>query len=690
MMEPFETIDIQELPLSVPSIRRQVEDFLGSNGLRLGEVDLYLAALSEDGVILAGGGLQRDILECLAVSAEARSLGLSVPLISRLISVASERGYTNVKVFTKPENLSVFESLGFKLLAQAPKAILLENGRGVTDYCAYLRAHQAPGVIVMNANPFTLGHRYLVEQTDFSTRPSGLGRNDNNPATGLGRNDKFFVISSDAHRAESRNLVIIPVKEEASRFPYAERLAMIRSGAGDWADVVEGSDYQISAATFPTYFLKDLSDAAETQMRLDIDLFGRHIAPALSARVRFVGSEPVDPLTARYNALMKELLPSYGVDVVEIPRLMDAEGPVTATRVRALLDAGCFKAASALTPASTWPYLLADLAERALRLELDTPMKPGLVGPDSVGAHKDMDYDVMRKGIAAIRPFFPRMAMAATPEELRELGIDAEAAMLAATGGVNTHRGAIFALGLALNAALRSLPDTQNSLPIAQPSHPAQDRPAQIVDNERVMQNSLVQMYQGICSNQLKVNGLGGTLISHGSEAVKKYGVKGARELASEGYKALFEDWLPYYRNLQISPLASLGRNDKDTPCHFERSREICTLLRIMSTLDDTCVIHRVGYARATEVKGEAAALLKEIPGQAGNDVDSQAGNDVRSQAGNDGGSTGSPTVMADLIAHLQEMCARYAAEGISPGGAADMLALTIFIDSIFNQHFNF
>ena len=655
MMEPFDTIDIQELPLRVPSIRRQVEDFLGSNGLRLGEVDLYLAALSEDGAILAGGGLQRDILKCLAVSAEARSLGLSVPLISRLISVASERGYTNVKVFTKPENLSVFESLGFKLLAQAPKAILLENGRGLADYCQYLRAHHAPGVIVMNANPFTLGHRYLVEQTDFSTRPSGLGRND-----------KSFVISSDAHRAESRNLVIIPVKEEASRFPYAERLAMIRSGAGDWADVVEGSDYQISAATFPTYFLKDLSDAAETQMRLDIDLFGRHIAPALSARVRFVGSEPVDPLTARYNALMKELLPSYGVDVVEIPRLMDAEGPIMATRVRALLDAGCFKAASALTPASTWPYLLADLAERALRLELDTPMKPGLVGPDSVGAHKDMDYDVMRKGIAAIRPFFPRMAMAATPEELRELGIDAEAAMLAATGGVNTHRGAIFALGLALNAALRSLPDTQNSLPIAQPLHPAPDRPAQIVDNERVMQNSLVQMYRGICGNQLKVNGLGETQISHGSEAVKKYGVKGARELASEGYKALFEDWLPYYRNLQISPLASLGRNDK--------MKEICTLLRIMSTLDDTCVIHRVGYARATEVKGEAAALLKEIPGQ----------------AGNDGGSTGSPTVMADLIAHLQEMCARYAAEGISPGGAADMLALTIFIDSIFNQHFNF
>ena len=567
MMEPFETIDIQELPLSVPTIRRQVEDFLGSNGLRLGEVDLYLAVLSEEGAILAGGGLQRDILKCLAVSAEARSLGLSVPLISRLISVASERGYTNVKVFTKPENRSVFESLGFKLLAEAPKAILMENGRGLEEYCQYLCAHQAPGVIIMNANPFTLGHRYLVEQASLSFRaPEGR-----------------------------RNLTIIPVKEDASRFPYSERLEMIRTGSGDMADVVEGSDYQISAATFPTYFLKNLSDAAETQMRLDIDLFGRHIAPALGAHVRFVGTEPADPLTARYNALMKELLPKYGVEVVEISRLTDPESPVTATRVRSLLDAGLFKAASALTLESTWPYLLADLAERALKMELDTPLKPGLVGPDSVGAHKDMDYDVMRKGIAAIRPFFARMAMAGTPDELRQLGIDAEAAMLAATGGVNTHRGAIFALGLALYR------------------HPMAETAARL-DN--------------------------------GASKRREAGIRGAMQMAKDGYKELFEDWLPYYRRIKAEEYGLQK-----------------TLLRIMATLDDTCVIHRVGYERAMAVKAEAKALLKEIPGQAGNDE----------------------AVMADLIGHLKELCERYAAEGISPGGAADMLALTIFIDSIFN-----
>ena len=541
MMEPFERIDIQELPLSVPSFRHQVEDFLGSNGLRLGEVDLYRAVLSDDGAILAGGGLQRDIIKCLAVSPAARSLGLSLPLISHLISVAAERGYTNVKVFTKPENLAMFESLGFKLLASAPKAILMENGRGLEDYCAYLRKHRANGVIVMNANPFTLGHRYLVEQS-----------------------------------ARKERLVVIPVKEDASRFPYGERVEMIRKGSGDLAEVVEGSDYQISAATFPTYFLKDLSDAAETQMRLDIDLFGRHIAPALGATVRFVGSEPTDALTARYNALMQEMLPAYGVRVVEIPRLTDAEGPVSASRVRKALDEGRFPKES--TPVSSWPFLMAELAERALRIELDTPMKPGLVGPDSVGAHRDMDYSTMRKGIAAIRPFFAPMAVASDTEELRQLGIDAERAMMAATGGVNTHRGAIFALGLALNAG---------------------------GDSAR-----MARLAAQIC-------GANRTL--------------GARQMALGGYRDLFDTWLPYYQSVKVDDFGLQK-----------------TLLKIMSTLDDTCVIHRVGYDRARQVKADANALLGAF----------------------------SPD-------GLQEMNRLYAADRVSPGGAADMLALTIFMDSI-------
>ena len=591
MMEPFDRIDIQELPLSVPSIRRKVENFLVRNALRLEEVDLYLAVLDDEGDILAGGGLRRDIIKCIAVSESARSAGLSVPLISRLISMAAERGHTNVKVFTKPGNRSVFERLGFRLLAEAPKAILMENGRGLEDYCQYLRGHRADGVIVMNANPFTLGHRYLVEQASMSFRaPEGR-----------------------------RNLVVIPVKEDASRFPYGERLEMIRRGCDGLADVLEGSDYQISSATFPTYFLKDLSDASETQMRLDLDLFGRHIAPALGASVRFVGSEPADPMTARYNALMKEILPSFGVQVVEIERLKSSDDRfVTASRVRERLDEGSFSAAKALTPASTWPYLMADLAERALRMELDAPLKPGLVGPDSNGAHGDMDYALMRRSIAAIRPYFSRMALAGSADELRQLGIDAEKAMLAATGGVNGHRGAIFALGLTASVFGRRM---------------------EFADNQLDMQKYLAQTARVLLDNSPADNKLHSTALSHGEAAVQKYGVKGARAMALDGYKDLLADWQPYYHGIRKQPFA------------LQR-----TLVYLIASLDDTCLIHRVGYERSVQLRGEASDVFGVI---------AHGADDEKTES------------------LLKGLCGRYAAEGASPGGAADMLALTVFIDSL-------
>lgn len=544
-MEPFDRIDIQELPLSVLTYRCKVMNFLGRNGLRLEDVDLYLAILDQKGDILAGGGLYRDIIKCIAVSPEARSMGLAAPLVSRLISLSAERGFTNLKVFTKPENQAIFESLGFHTLASAPKAILMENGRGLETYCSYLRSLRRPGrsgVVVMNANPFTLGHQYLLEQS----------------------------------AAQVDNLFVIPVREDYSLFSYQERTAMIRSGS--CATVLEGSDYQISAATFPTYFLKDLSKASEMQMQLDIDLFGRHIAPALGITRRFVGSEPLDDLTKRYNERMAQLLPSYGVEVSILPRLRQGDEPVSASLVRGALDAGSFPRAKALTPATTHPYLLAALAERALRLELQTPYKPGLVEPCNPGAHTDMDSALMQKGIAAIRPFFPQMALADTTDRLRQLGIDAEKAMLAATGGVNTHRGAIFAIGLALNAFWHK-----------------QD-----------------------------IGEIAGKLLGNTRE-------KGAREMALSGYRELFSDWLPYYRSLKAHPYGAQK-----------------TLLRIMSTLDDTCILHRVGAERAQAVKKEAKALCENFSPEA-----------------------------------LEALCRQYEKEHISPGGAADMLALTIFADSI-------
>lgn len=554
-MDIFDRKDIEEIPLGTPFFRRKAESFLLSNGLRLEDVDSYYAILDGEGEILAGGGLKKDIIKCVAVDSRYRSEGLLAPVISHLISLAASHGYDDLRVFTKPENTAVFESLGFHTIAAADRAVLMESGRGLETYKEYLRSFytEGSGVIVMNADPFTLGHLYLIEKAS----------------------------------TQVERLFVIPVSEDAGRFSASERTAMIRAAASRYATVLDGSRYCISYTTFPTYFLKDLSDAAKVQMSLDLDLFARHIAPSLGASVRFVGSEPLDALTAEYNRLM-----GGAFHCVEIPRLCDGEGPLSASRVRLAIDKGQYRKAASITPPTSHPYILASMVDRALRMELDTPLKPGLVGPDGTGAHSDMDYDMMGRSVEAIRRSFGEHL-----PELPELGVSGlgkavEADALAATGGVNTHRGAIFALGLALLAA----------------------------DSD-----DLAAAISGLAAN---VEAAGE---SHGAEAVSRYGVRGALQMAKEGYPELFAKWLPYYAEVKTEQYGLQK-----------------TLLCIMSTLDDTCVIHRVGYERAQEVKREAGALLERFSANA-----------------------------------LSEMCRSYAAERISPGGAADMLALTIFMDSI-------
>lgn len=600
---------ISEAPLSLNSVRRRVEAFLTANGLRLAPLDRYVVVTrDEDGdEILAGGGLDGNVIKCVAVSESARSEGLMNILVSRLIAIAREEGRESVKAFTKPENEGIFKSLGFGLIASSPNAILMENGRGgLPEYRKYLESLARPGrngAIVMNANPFTKGHRYLVEQA----------------------------------ASQVDNLYVIVVKEDRSRFPYVERKAMIEAGCAGLDNVVvcEGSDYAISAATFPTYFLKKLDDATDTQIALDLDLFVNHIANPLGVTVRFAGSEPEDALTRRYNELMAEILPGTSVavvrqahqpdpelvkgsalrqarrpiDFVEIPRLEQNGNPISATSLRRALDKGNLKEAMEYIPKSTIPYLVADLAERALRMELDTTPKPGLVDRRDNGAHKDMDYALMSKSISALRPYLTRLAVESAkdidPAKIKEIGIEAEKAMLKATGGVNTHKGALFCIGLSV-AAASNLASATGSVQVY----------------------SFKELVSRAASEIPSARG------THGAEAKRSFKAVGALENARAAYPELFTDWLPYYRSLEGDPFR----------CHK-------TLLHIMTTLDDTNILHRRGAEGLAHAEAEAARLLEDF-----------------SESG------------------LSSLNKDFIRENISPGGSADMLSLTIFIESIINN----
>ncbi len=578
----YTEFDLRQVPITLKSSRRKVESFLAANNLRLDDVD-YMAAIYhlDDDEILACGGLKGNLLKCIAVSEQLRDTGMSTRLISHLVNLAYQNGFSTVKVFTKPSNLQIFSSLGFHLLASAPKAILMESSlRNIEDYQYYLEQQALPGrngVIVMNCNPFSLGHRYLIEQAS----------------------------------SQVDHLYIIPVKEDRSQFCYSERRTMILAGTQDLSNVVvlEGTDYSISQFTFPTYFLKNLDDAADTHITLDLSLFASRIAPSLKAEVRFVGSEPTDLLTCRYNELMHGQLEKLGISVVEFQRKELDGAAVSASQLRKSLDEGSLSQSARLAYSTTVPYIIAHLATRALQMELDTTPKPGLVDRQDSGAHSDMDYRIMSQSVRALHPFFVQLSTESHTEQylaasrLVEIGLEAERCMLQSTGGVNTHKGALFSIGLAVSAA-SYLWATEHKISI------------------QSLQSTIAQIASQFPDPQ-------GT---HGSAVVTQHQVKGALACAVEGYPALFNSWLPYLQSLDADDAYA---NHK-------------LLLYIMTTLDDTNIYHRGGAEGAKWVKEQSAYLLNDFTPQA-----------------------------------LDQLGRLFVAKNLSPGGSADMLSLTLFVNSI-------
>lgn len=606
--------EIRQMPLSVKFVRQQVEAFLQRNGLRLESMDYYAAVFAHGGEeMLAGGGLNGNVIKCIAVKQGLRDAKLSLTIISHLISTAASYGIHHLKIFTKPENQKMFESLGFQTIAKSEHAILQENDNSLASYkrqLASLKKNVPTGIIIMNANPFTKGHRYLIEQA--------------------------------AQQVE--HLIVMVVEEDASRFSYAERKAMVEMGCRDLSNVTICStgSYAVSSATFPTYFLKEISMATDTQIMLDLHLFATHIAPTLNVQVRFVGSEPTDTLTQRYNELMKEYLPTQGIEVKEVSRLHQDNVYVSASALRECLKAHSLQKASALAYPTSIPYLIADLACQSLQEELDLTPKPGLVDQHDNGAHTDMDYELMKKSIHALRPYFDELALlgwnADKPYvyDVQTIGLRALNDMFATTKGVNTHKGALFSLGLAVVGGAYLM-----------------RRKGKVEANE--LQQFMMEMARQFPDSK-------GT---HGSEVTEKYHIDGVLAIARKGYPDLFDKWLPFLKNEELrikneelaNSVGSLSNDSSSIVLH-------ATLLYIMSMLDDTNVYYRRGEEGARMVKEEAGRLLNQACGI----------KDGESFSANSSQQTNSS---------LEKMNKCFIAENISPGGSADMLALTLLVYSL-------
>jgi triphosphoribosyl-dephospho-CoA synthase len=213
---------------------------------------------------------------------------------------------------------------------------------------------------------------------------------------------------------------------------------------------------------------------------------------------------------------------------------------------------------------------LGRLAETCLRQECETWPKPGLVSHVDTGSHSDMDAALLLRSAAVLRPAFEAMAqLGAAMPKLRQIGIAAEARMLAATGGINTHRGAIFALGLLCAAAGR--------LPLHRPGSLG-----------RMVRDSWAESIMETPPRPL----------SHGGAAWARYGAGGARMEAASGFASAYGVGLPALR---------AGRRRR--PLDAEAARIQC-FFALLATTEDTNLLHRGGAEGLAFAQAAAAGFL--------------------------------------------------------------------------------
>ncbi|MDR3139137.1 MAG: [citrate (pro-3S)-lyase] ligase [Treponema sp.] len=316
-------------PLGGEGLTR-LKQFLRENGLSYDERAVFSVCAVEGDAIIAAGSLDGRVLKCIAVSPAFQKEGLAAIILTELIKEAGRRGLFHLFLFTKPENEELFGNLGFYAVEKTGSVLLMENKRdGIARFVAALPRPPAEfspaGAVIVNCNPFTLGHRYLIESA----------------------------------AARCGALYVFVVSENLSFFPADIRYELVRKGIAHIPHAYPHptGPYLISAETFPDYFFRESLSPRDLNMELDLRIFVNHFALPLGISRRFVGTEPLDPVTAAYNRGMRELLPPSGIEVVEIPRLEIGGKPVSAGRVRELLQNGDLEGIRPLVPPATFEYL---------------------------------------------------------------------------------------------------------------------------------------------------------------------------------------------------------------------------------------------------------------------------------------------------------------------------------------------
>jgi [citrate (pro-3S)-lyase] ligase len=316
-------------PTDKRNIKKQ-EALLKKEGIeRDKNLDYTVGLFDEEYNLLATGSCFEKTFRCMAVDSTYQGEGLLNQVVTHLIEYQHERGNLDLFLFTKCDSAKFFEDLNFHEITRVhDKLVFMENRReGFQKYLDELAKKKVVAekvaAVVINANPFTLGHQYLLEKI-----------------------------------SEENDIVhVFVVSEDASLVPFSARYYLVKKGTAHLDNLIyhNSGDYIVSIATFPSYFLKDEELVIESHAKLDIEIF-KKIAGSLGVTRRYVGEEPFSKVTNVYNEVMKKELGSCEIECVEIPRKENNTGAISASKVRSLIHDGHIEKIKDSVPMTTYDF----------------------------------------------------------------------------------------------------------------------------------------------------------------------------------------------------------------------------------------------------------------------------------------------------------------------------------------------
>lgn len=324
-------MNIEKVNLSNPFEVKEVTEFLAKFELKYDPNIDYTVVIRENDKIIATASKGKNIIKCFAIDPAHQGEGISGSILTNVTNKMFDQGYFHSMVFTKTKNQEIFKGIGYKEVAQTDKVILMEMGTNSIDKTIdkikkSIDMDKQKAMIVMNCNPFTYGHQYLIEKA----------------------------------AKENEEVLIFVVEEDKSVFPFNVRYKLVKEGTAHLNNVkvFPGSEYMISSATFPNYFLRKKDDSLIEYTKLDATIAGKQFGKKLNISKRYIGEEPYCKVTKKYNETLMEILPQYGMEVVLVPRKEIGEVAISASIVREKIKNGEIEELKSLVPETTFNFLI--------------------------------------------------------------------------------------------------------------------------------------------------------------------------------------------------------------------------------------------------------------------------------------------------------------------------------------------